>query len=63
VRVLIGYTDGSGSVRDPWALPFSSADGHVTTTQTIFAGGREATWDATVTGKGEVDAQHYTEFQ
>jgi hypothetical protein len=56
-------TRDDGSVNDPWKLPFSSPNGQAKTTQTIFAGGREAKWDATVHADGTVsDPQHYTQF-
>lgn len=56
-------TRDDGSVDDPWGLCFNKPDGHVVVTQTIFAGGREATWRATVNAKGEYyDAQQYIPF-
>jgi RHS repeat-associated protein len=55
-------TRDDGSIDDPWNLPFSSPNGQAKTTQTIFAAGREATWDATVYANGRIDAQQYVEF-
>jgi RHS repeat-associated protein len=55
-------TRDDGSVNDTWKLTFSSPNGQVKTTQTIYAGGREATWDATVHANGKVEAQQYVQF-
>jgi hypothetical protein len=52
----------NGWVRDPWTLPFTGPNGQVTTKQTIFAAGREATLSATVHANGEVDAQLWAPF-
>jgi RHS repeat-associated protein len=56
-------TRDDGSVDDPWILPFDRPDGHVMVTQTIFAGGREATWQAIVYANSDYDAQQYIPFQ
>ena len=43
-----GRTDKTGSVKDPWTIPFTAPTGQVTTTQHVMVNGREAVANATV---------------
>lgn len=55
-------TRDDGSVDDPWGLAFNRSDGQVKVIQTIFAGGRQATWEAVVHANSTYEAQQYIPF-
>jgi RHS repeat-associated protein len=60
-----GDTRPGGRVEDDWRLTFSSLDGKITTQQSIIVGGREAKWEATTNGRGQVEdgSQYWAPFQ